>query len=139
MTVTKKSPIERSLFHRHDAEAVHQRFKTLQRVDLGHDHVGAHALGPHGDTTSAPAIPDDDDDGPADQPVGGTHDAIHGGLPSAVAVIKHMFRVGVIDGDDGELEDLLFSHAAQTDHTRGGFFRPADHILQQFFPLGMQM
>ncbi len=118
------------LFHRHDAEAVHDRFDGLQWIDLGHDDVGAHALGAHGDAASAPAVPSDDEDGAADQPVGRADDAVHGGLAGAVAVVEHVLGVGIVDGDDRELEHFLLGHAAQPNDAGGGFFRAADHVAQ---------
>src|SRR5262249_10271809 len=37
-----------SLFHRHHAEAIHDRFEALQGIDLRHNHVSSHPFCPHG-------------------------------------------------------------------------------------------
>src|SRR5215475_13450936 len=41
-----------SLFHRHHAEAIHDRFEALQGIDLGHNHVSSHAFCTHGNPTT---------------------------------------------------------------------------------------
>ena len=42
--------------HRHHAESVHHGFEGLGGINLGHDHVGAHALSSGCQASSAPAV-----------------------------------------------------------------------------------
>jgi hypothetical protein len=74
--------------HRHDLEAVHDRFERLHRVDLGDDDLSAHAARAGGETTSAPAVASHDEVLASQQHVGGADDAVHGGLARAVAVVE---------------------------------------------------
>ena len=46
---------------RHHAVAVHDGLERLERVDLEHDDVGAHARRAHRDAAAAPAVAGDDD------------------------------------------------------------------------------
>ena len=100
----------RGLLHRHDAEAIHVRFERAQRVDFGHDDVGAHALRAAGDTLTAPAVAGDDDGPAGEQNVGGANDAIERALAGAIAIIEQVLGVAVVDGDDREHERAVLRH-----------------------------
>src|SRR5271165_6297667 len=45
----------------------------------------------------------------------GADNAVEGGLSSAVAVVEQVLGVGVVNGDDGELEHAVLGHSAQAD------------------------
>src|SRR5271169_4596566 len=74
--------------HGHNAETVHHSFDGFGRIDFGDDHVGAHALGAHGDAASAPAVTCNDQFQASEQQVGGANDAVERGLAGAVAIVK---------------------------------------------------
>ncbi len=99
----------RGVLHGLDPEAVHDRFEGPQGIDLGHDDLGAVAAGPAGHTLAAVAVAGDHDPLAGEQDVGGPDDPVEGRLARAVAVVEHVFRVGVVDGHDGELERALRS------------------------------
>ena len=89
----------RRLRRGHHPEAVHGGFQRLERIDLGDDHVGAHALGAHGETAAAPAVPQHHEDASREQAVGGADDAVDGALAGAVAVVEHVLGERVVDAD----------------------------------------
>jgi hypothetical protein len=60
-----------SLLDGHHTEAVHYRFDGSDRIDLGDDHVGAHAASAHGHAASAPAVADHDEGAAGQQDVSG--------------------------------------------------------------------
>ena len=126
------------LQHRHDTEAVHDRLQRLERVDLGDNDVGAHALGAHGNALAAPAVAADNEVLPCQQDVGGADDAVDGALARAVAVVEEVLGLRVVDGDDGELKLAGRGHRTQADDAGGCLFRAADDILQQVAALGVQ-
>ena len=43
-----------------------------------------------------------------------------------------MLGHGIVDGDHREVEHLIRSHGAETDHAGCRFFRAADNIFQKF-------
>jgi len=98
------------LGHGHDEEAVHGGFEGLDFIDFGDDDVGAHTVGAHGAASAAPAVTGDDDAFAGEEEIGGADDAVHGGLTGAVAVVEEVFGGGVVDGDDGEEQAVLFFH-----------------------------
>ena len=51
----------RGLGHRQHLEAVHHGLERPQRVDLGHDHVRAHAARARRDAAADPAVAGDDE------------------------------------------------------------------------------
>ena len=128
--VMKMSPRRGGFGHRHDTEAVHDRFQRLQRVNLGDDDVGAQPLGPHGDAAAAPAVAADHNVLAGDQHVGGADDAVHGALARAVAVIEQMLGQGIVDGDDREHQLAVCGHRPQADDAGGGFLGAADDAVQ---------
>ena len=61
---------------------------ALRGIDFGDDHVGAEALGAHGDAASAPAVARDDHFEAGEQQIGGADDAVERGLAGAVAIVE---------------------------------------------------
>ena len=97
--------------------------------------MGSHALGAHGDAAAAVAVPANHHVQSGKKQVGGTENAVDGGLAGAVAVVEKVLGVGVVHRNDGIFEHAVISHAAQPDDARGGFFRSADDARHQFLPL----
>src|SRR6185503_8690553 len=64
-------------------------------------------------------------------------DTVDRALAGPVAVVEQVLGVGVVHGDDRELQHFLFGHASEPDDAGGGFFRAADHVFEQVFALGM--
>ncbi len=95
------------LVHFHDSEAVHGRVQRLEGVDLGDDDIGSHALCPHGDALSAPAVARDDDSFPGHDQIGGVHDRRPDRLSGPVLVVIIMLGFGVIDRHHGAGQDPL--------------------------------
>jgi len=98
--------------HGHDEEAIHGGFEGFDVVDFGDDDVCAHATGAHGESFAAPAVSGGDDAFAGEQEVGGTDDAVDGGLSGAVSVVEEVLGGGVVDGDDGEEEFSGLFHGA---------------------------
>src|SRR5205823_1171513 len=93
----------------------------LDRVDLGDDHIRAHAPGAHGHAAPAPAVAGHDHRGAGDEAVGAAYDAVQGGLAGAIAVIEQVLGVGVVHRDDRELEHPALRHAATSSWVLSGF------------------
>ena len=110
----------RGHLHGLDPEPVHDGLEGAQRVDLGHDDLGADAPRPAGHALAAVAVAGDHDALARQQHVGGTDDAVEGGLARAVAVVEHVLGVGVVDGHDRVLERALGLHGPQPDDTGRG-------------------
>ena len=117
-------------FHRHDPVTIHDRFERWQRIDFGHDHIRAHALGSQRQPTATPAITCHDKYLASQQNIGGANDAINGGLTGAIAVVEKVFGHGIIHRDDRECQRTIRCHGTQTDDTRGGFFGSANNLWQ---------
>src|ERR1700677_5342107 len=49
-----------------------------------------------------------------------------------------MLGIGVVDGDDGELQDAFLGHGAEADDAGGGLFGAADHAGQIVGALGVK-
>src|SRR5882672_2425896 len=86
--------------HRHNAEAVHDRFNALDRVNFGDDDVRAEALRTHGHAAPAPTVTGDHDFEAREQHIGGANDAVNRGLTSAVAIVEEVLGHRVVHGDD---------------------------------------
>src|SRR5712672_570881 len=124
--------------HGHDAEAVHGSFNALHWINFGDDDVGAKTLGAHSDAASAPAVTGYDDLESSEEHIGGANDAVNGGLPSAVAIVKEMLGHGVVDGNDRILQRAVLGHGAKTNDTGGGFFRSSNDIGDEIGALGQE-
>ena len=104
VVVTKMSPHRGRLVHGHHVEAVHVRLERATRVDLGHDHPGAHPLRLPREAPPAVAVPGHDEPLARDQHVRGDHQRCEHRLARAVDVVERPLHRGVVHGDDGELE-----------------------------------
>ena len=136
VTVMKRSPSGGGLGDRLDLEAVHRGLEGADRVDLGDDHVRAHAAGPQRDALAAPAVAADHDLAAGQQRVGGADDAVDRALAGAVAVVEEVLGLGVVDGDDRQLEHAVLLHRPQPDHAGGRLFHAGDDVGDQRLALG---
>src|SRR5205814_985069 len=107
------------------------------RINFGHDHICAHAVGARGYTTATPAITEDNNSTTREQDVGRAYDGIYRTLPRTVAVVKHVLSIGFVDRQDGEAQDTVFLHAAQSNDTRGCLFHTTNDIGNEFSACGM--
>ena len=129
------SPIARSVSHRHHAEAVHDRFERLHRVNLGDDHIAAQPIGPAGDAAAAPAVAGHHDRLAGDEHVGGADHAVQGALAGAVAVVEQMLGQRVVHRDDGEHQLAVVGHRAQPDDAGRRLLGAADDAVEQLAAL----
>ena len=91
-----------------------------------------------GETAAAPSVAGDHELRSGQQEIGRADDAVDGGLSGAVAVVEQVLGVGVVDGDDGELQHAFLRHRAQADDAGGGLFGAADHAFEGVGALGVQ-
>src|SRR5208283_375967 len=126
----------RGFVHAHHAIAVHDRFDSLCRIDLGHNDLSAKSARAARQSASTPAVAGDNKLGAREQEVGSADDTVDGGLTRAVAVVKQVLGIGVVDGDDGVTQHALLRHGAQADDAGGGFFGAADDAIQNVRALG---
>src|SRR5207248_372900 len=106
----------------HDGKPIHDRLKCLERIDLGHDHLGAHASRAAGDATAAPAVTSHYDTTTCQQDIRRAHDPVNRGLARPVTVIEHMFGVAVVHGDNREHQGAVGGHCFQPDDACGCLF-----------------
>ena len=92
---------------RHHLVAVHEGLERPHGIDLGDDHVRAHAPRAHRHPAPRPAVAADDEAPPGEQEVGGADDPVDRGLAGAVAVVEEVLGVGLVDRDDREGELAL--------------------------------
>ena len=96
----------------------------------------AHAPGPQRDALAAPAIAADDHLAAGQQRVGGPDDAVDRALAGAVAVVEEVLGLGVVDGDDRQLEDAVLLHRPQPDHAGRRLFHAGDDVGHQGLAVG---
>ena len=102
-----------SVHHRHDLITVHHGLECTDGVDLGHDDLGAESLRAQRNALAAPAIAAHDHILARNDKVRRAHDAVPHGLTGAVAVIKQMLAVGIVDHDHREAQRPGTIHDAQ--------------------------
>src|SRR5271165_1329470 len=124
--------------HAHDAKAVHDGLERFGGIDFGDDDFCSGAAGAGSKSAAAPAVAGDHELRTRQQEIRGADDAVDGGLSRPITVIEKMLGVGVVDGDDGELEDAFLGHGAQADDAGGGLFGSSDHVGEPVGALGMQ-
>src|ERR1017187_5003180 len=122
--------------HAHHAVTIHDGFDGLRGIDFGDDDLSSQPARAAGQPASTPAVAGDHKLGAGKQEVGGAHDAVDGGLPSAVAVVEQMLGVSIVHRDDGIAQYALLRHGAQTNDASCGLFRTANHAVQHIGPLG---
>ena len=124
--------------HRHDPEAVHHSLQRFEWLDLGDNHIGPHPARPHCNALAAPPVAADDEVFARQQNIGGTDDAVDRALAGAVAVVKKMFGLGVVDSHHRKGQFAGCCHGPQPDHTGRGLLRAPHHRVEQVAALGMQ-
>ena len=112
--------------------------ERFRGIDFGDDDFRSGATGAAGQPASAPAVAGDHELRSGQQEICGADDAVDGGLSGAVTVVKKMLGVGVVDGDDGELQHPFLRHRAQADDAGRGLFGSADHAFERVGALGVQ-
>ena len=95
------------LIHRHNAESVHGRIECLERVNLSHDDVRAHTLGPHSCSLAAPSVAGYDNGLACDDQIGRVHDRRPDRLAGAILVIIIMLCLRIVDGHHRAGQDSL--------------------------------
>ena len=119
------------LLGRHHAKTVHRSLKGPQRIDLEHDHMCAHASGALGDSTPAPAIPNHDKVTTGQQYVRGAQNAIDRRLARAIAIVKEVLRLRLVDRDDRDTKHALDLHGPQAKDARRRLLRASDQRVEQ--------
>ncbi len=124
------------LRHRHHPIAVHVRFECLERVDFRDDHVRARSTRPQREAAAAPAVPRHHDGAPGDEQVRGPQNAVERRLACPVAVVEQMLRVGIVHGNDRELQHAVARHRLEPDDARRGFLSGACHAGDERLAVG---
>ena len=124
--------------HRQHLEAVHHGLERSQRIDLGDDHVGAHALRAHRDATAAPAVAGDDERAPGEQDVRRADDPVDRRLARAVAVVEHVLGDRVVDRDHREAERAVALQGLEPDHAGRRLLGRADDVAELLAPVRVQ-
>ncbi len=118
--------------HGHHAETVHYGFDCLDRIDFGNDHICTHSARTHRTALAAPAVADDYEIFSGKQNIGRADDSVQSRLSRAVAVIKEMFGLRVIDSHCRKCQNSGFRHCVQTNDSGCRFFGRADDLVCQF-------
>ena len=124
--------------HGHDPVTIHGGLEGTHGVDLSHDDIGAHALGPHRNALSAPAVPGDDHSLAGPENVGRTGDTVERALARTVAVVEEVFRVCVVDSDDRVSQLAFRREAVETDHSGCRLLCPAYDAIEHIRPGRME-
>src|SRR5581483_8020157 len=122
----------------HNAIAVHYGLKRTRRINFGDDHVRAKAMSTRGNTTTTPAIAENNQSTASNQDIGRTNNAIERTLSRAIAVVEHVLGIGIVDRQHGELEHSLLLHALEADHTGCRLFHATDDVRNEFGTRGVQ-
>ena len=126
------------LLHRHHLEAVHRRLERAHRIDLGDDHVRAHAACARRDAAPDPAVAGDDEALAGEQDVRRADDPVDRRLARAVAVVEQVLRLRVVDGDDREAERAVALERLQPDDAGGRLLGAGDDVAELLAPCGVQ-
>ena len=127
----------RGLAHGHDLIPVHHGLKGADRVGLGHNDLGPHALGAQAHALAAPAVAGDHNVLARHDEVRGAHDAVPHGLARAVAVVEHVLAVGLVDHHHREAQLPGLVHGPQAVDAGGGLLAAADHAGDQAAVFGV--
>ncbi len=111
-------------------EAVEVRLERLYRVDLDNGDPCAQPSRPPGHPFSDPAIADDDDHLPRDEERRRPQDPVEGALPSPVAVVEEVLRLGVVYCDDRISQLPLPLERCDPHHPRGRLLAATQHAVQ---------
>ena len=135
VAVQKMSPILAACVHRHHLEAVHHGLERRHRVDLGDDHVRAHARAPasrrRGRTSRSRRRRSV---APGEQDVRGADDPVDRRLARAVAVVEQVLRLRVVDGDDREAELAVALERLQPDDAGRRLLGAGDDVAELLAP-----
>src|SRR5207244_12951937 len=96
--------------HRHNSEAVHHRLDGLDGIDFRYDHIRAHAARAQGHAFAAPTVAHYDQVAAGQQNIRRADDAVQRGLTSAVAIVKEMLGLRVVNRDRREGEYARLVH-----------------------------
>jgi hypothetical protein len=128
----------RGLGHRQHPEAAQRRVQGPDRIDLGHDDLGAEPAGALGHAPAARPEPGHHDGLPRQKRVRGPHDAVDHRLAGPAGALDHALGRGVVGRDHRERERALGGHPAQPDHARGGRLAASPDVGEQRRGSGMQ-
>ena len=116
--------------HRQHLEPVHRGLERPERIDLGDDHVRAHALRPHGDAAATPAVAGDDELPAGEEDVRRTDDPVDRRLAGPVAVVEEVLGLRVVHRDDREPERAVALERTEADHAGGRLLGAADDVAE---------
>ena len=128
----------RGLRHRQHLEAVHHGLERAQRIDLGDDHVRAHAARAGRDAATDPAVAGDDEALAGEQDVRRADDAVDRRLARAVAVVEQVLRVRLVDGDDREAERAVRLERLEPDDAGRRLLGAGDDVAELLAPVRVQ-
>ena len=127
-----------SLLHRHHTEAVKYCLHALDRIHLGNNDVGTHALGTHSHALAAPAVACNDNGSASNGHIGGADDAVKRGLAGAITVIKKILAISIVNSDHWERQMTRSGQRLEAVHTRGGLLAAAHQVGDQILALAVQ-
>ncbi len=126
------------LGHGQHPEAAQRGVQGPDRVDLGHDDLGAEAQGAFGHAAAAGPEPGHHHGLARQQRVGGPQDAVDHRLPGPAGALDQALGRGVVGRDDREGQRALGGHPAQPDHAASGRLAAAPDLLEQVRQPGVQ-
>ena len=126
------------LRHRQHLEAVHDGLERLQRVDLGDDHVRAHALARASRRRGRTSRSRRRRTSSGEQHVRRADDAVDRRLAGAVAVVEQVLRLRLVDGDDREAERAVALQRLQPDDAGRRLLGAADDVAELLAPVRVE-
>lgn len=118
----------RRLVHGKDGEAVHVRFDGAHGIDLRDDDPRAETVRAHRHALAAPAVAADHDLLARDDEIRRAHDAVPDALTGAVAVIKQVLTVGIVDKHHREAQLSGTVHRQQAEDAGRRLLAAADDL-----------
>jgi hypothetical protein len=124
-----------SLLHRHNLETRDGSLESVDRIDLGDDNTGTHAVESHG--TSLSDITETSDNGnlSCDHNIGGTLDTIDKGLTATVEVIELGLSDRVVNIDGWDQKGVVLQHLVKVVNTSGSLLRDTVTALEHLWVL----
>src|SRR5205085_6180696 len=98
------------------------------------DDVRAHAARPRGYAPTDPAVAADDEALAGEEDVRRADDPVDRRLPGAVAVVEHVLRLRLVDGDDREAELALRLEGLEPDDARRRLLGAGDDLAELLAP-----
>ena len=120
------------VFHRGHLIALHGRLQCTNRVNFRHHHTCALRPQAFGRAFADIAKPANHSDFTRHHHIRGAFHAVNKTFATAIKIVEFRFGHAIIYIDCGDFQRAVLCHFVKAQHTRCGFFRYADALVQHF-------